>query len=425
MNISELHQLFLNSSGVSTDTRTLQKHNLFFALSGSNFNGNKFAQQALEKGATKAIIDDADYLSENTFLVKDCLQSLQDLANYHRNHLKTPIIAITGSNGKTTTKELINEVLQQKYQVVSTKGNLNNHIGVPLTLLSMNKNTEIGIVEMGANHQGEIKELCHVAQPNYGYITNFGKAHLEGFGGPDGVIKGKSELYDYLKSQNETLFINAEDHIQIEKSSNYHKTISFGNAPSVNYLIRHTPNQHLAGITYKSHKIDSQLTGNYNSANMAAATGIGLYFNVGIELIKNAIENYKPSNNRSQLIELKGNTIILDAYNANPTSMALAIENLSSLSTNKKVAILGDMFEVGPTSEQEHQNIIDLLENTDVELGLVCGQNFHKTKTNKVISFSHFDQLKSFLSEKKIENSTILIKGSRGMQLERVLEVWK
>jgi len=424
MDISKLHQLFLDSTGVSTDTRSLKINNLFFALSGNQFNGNKFAKQALDKGATKAIIDDKDFESENTILVDDCLKALQALANYHRNYLKLKIIAITGSNGKTTTKELTTAVLQKKYRVVATKGNLNNHIGVPLTLLSMTKETEIGIVEMGANHQGEIRDLCQIAEPNFGYITNFGKAHLEGFGGIEGVIKGKSELYNYLISNQGTIFINTEDKIQVEKCNPYQKTISFGEQKEAHYTINTHSHNHTASISYDNKNIYSLLTGKYNSANMAAATTIGLYFKVDFKPIKEAIENYVPSNNRSQIIETNHNTIILDAYNANPTSMALAIENLDALPSKQKTIILGDMFEVGPTSADEHQHIVDLLENLDFHLAIVCGENFYKTHTNKVISFKEFSDMKLYVSKQLLENNTILIKGSRGMQLERLLDLW-
>ncbi|MGO1584571.1 UDP-N-acetylmuramoyl-tripeptide--D-alanyl-D-alanine ligase [Mesonia sp.] len=425
MKISQLHQLFLDSSGVSTDTRNIKNNNLFFALSGTNFNGNLFATEALKKGASKVVIDDEKYRSENSILVEDCLIALQDLAHYHRKHLGLKIISITGSNGKTTTKELLTQVLQQKYKVVATTGNLNNHIGVPLTLLSMNKETEIGIVEMGANHQGEIKSLCQIAEPNYGYITNFGKAHLEGFGGIEGVIKGKSELYDYLIRNEQTVFIHIEDETQVEKTKDYKKRISIGSSKEANYPISSYTSNFQACITYKDTKVSSQLTGSYNSFNMAAATGIGLYFKVEMEAIQDAIKNYTPSNNRSQRLELNANQIILDAYNANPSSMILAIENIASLPAKKKVLILGDMFEVGPTSQEEHQHIVDLLENMKIDLGLICGENFYKTKTEKVLAFQQFEDLKVYLSKKNIQDSTILIKGSRGMQLERLLDLWE
>ena len=425
MNISQLHQLFLDSSGISTDTRNIKTNNLFFALSGTNFNGNQFAQEALKRGASKVVIDDEKYSTENSILVEDCLVALQDLAHYHRKHLALKIIGITGSNGKTTTKELLTEVLQQKYKVMATKGNLNNHIGVPLTLLSMNQETEIGIVEMGANHQGEIKALCKIAQPNYGYITNFGKAHLEGFGGLEGVIKGKSELYDDLIANKQSIFISIEDKIQVEKTKDYSKRISIGNSQEADYPISSYTEKFQACIRYKANKVSSQLTGSYNSSNMAAATGIGLYFDVEIEDIQHAIKNYIPSNNRSQRLEINSNQIILDAYNANPSSMALAIENIASLPSKKKVLILGDMFEVGPTSQKEHQYIVDVLENMEINLALVCGENFYQTKTEKVIAFQQFENLKIYLSKKNIKDSTILIKGSRGMQLERLLELWK
>ncbi|MDT0294018.1 UDP-N-acetylmuramoyl-tripeptide--D-alanyl-D-alanine ligase [Mesonia ostreae] len=425
MNIPQLHQLYLESSGICTDTRNIQRNNLFFALSGTNFNGNQFAAEALKKGAFKAVIDDEKYSSDNSVLVEDCLITLQALAQYHRRYLALKIISITGSNGKTTTKELLTQVLQQKYKVVATKGNLNNHIGVPLTLLGMTTETEIGIVEMGANHQGEIKALCQIAEPNYGFITNFGKAHLEGFGGIEGVIRGKSELYDYLMANNQTVFMNIEDKIQQEKTKDYSKRISIGNNQEADYPINSYTKEFQACIKYKEKEISSQLTGSYNSSNMAAATGIGLYFDVKIEKIQEAIKNYIPSNNRSQRLDLNGNQIILDAYNANPSSMALAIENIVSLPAKRKILILGDMFEIGSTSHKEHQQIVNILETLNVELALICGENFYKTETEKVLAFQQFEDLQKYLSKNSIKDSTILIKGSRGMQLERLIELWK
>ncbi|MGO3706531.1 MAG: UDP-N-acetylmuramoyl-tripeptide--D-alanyl-D-alanine ligase [Mesonia hippocampi] len=424
MSLDKLYQIFLNSTGVSTDTRNITKGNLFFALSGGNFNGNKFAKEAIEKGASMAIIDDKDFaINEKYILVDNSLKTLQELAKFHRNQLDIPIIAITGSNGKTTTKELITSVLQQKFNTQATIGNFNNHIGVPLTLLSMTTETEIGVVEMGANHQKEIEFLCTIAQPNYGYITNFGKAHLEGFGGFEGVIKGKSELYDYLIKNNQTIFINLDDKIQVEQSKNG-KIISFSEtAPKSTYQIKLQEVNPFVSINTNNVLIQSRLIGLYNAKNIAAAISIGLHFEVPLKDIKTAIENYTPTNNRSQIINKNDNYIILDAYNANPTSMEAALKNLNAIPRNNKTVILGDMFEVGNTSELEHQKIIDLLEKYNFSEMLVCGTHFYQAKSTKVKKFKNYEALADYLTQHTYQDNTILIKGSRGMQLERALDL--
>ena len=421
--LSKLHQLFLESTGICTDTRKLKEGNLYVALKGENFNGNKFANKALEKGALYAIVDEEiENTNKQIILVNNALKTLQDLAAFHRKYLNLPIISITGSNGKTTTKELIREVLSKKYRTVSTQGNLNNHIGVPLTLLSMSKETEFGIVEMGANHQGEIRDLCKIAQPDYGYITNFGKAHLEGFGGIDGVIKGKSELYNYLINNKKSIFINYDDEIQLEKSKGA-DIVSFSEGKHASHQITFLKADPFVKINAEDTQINSKLIGSYNAKNIASAICIGLYFKISITDIKNAIEEYQPSNNRSQIINKNTNQIILDAYNANPTSMKAALENLEVIPQENKIAILGDMFEVGETSAEEHQNVIDQLENFKFSKMMVCGSNFNKTSTNNVLKFENFEDLKAHLQTIKIKEATILIKGSRGMALERVLDI--
>lgn len=424
MNISELHQLFKETSNVSTDTRKIEKDCLFVALKGENFNGNTFAQEALDKGAKYALIDEKDYkVSEKTILVDNCLISLQALANYHRKYLGIPIIALTGSNGKTTTKELIAQVLKTKYKTIATKGNLNNHIGVPLTLLSMDEHTEIGVVEMGANHLKEIELLASIAEPNFGYITNFGKAHLEGFGGVEGVIQGKSELYHNLINRDQTLFINTDDDIQVRQSTKAKNKITFGSQEDVNYKIEILTHQEKASIQYQSTVISSHLIGDYNAKNMGVATAIGLHFGIPLHTIKQAIESYIPENNRSQVIEKNSNKLILDAYNANPTSMELALNNFLRDKQKSKIVILGDMFEVGETSHKEHQHIVDLLEKSELKYAFVCGYNFYKTSVQKVVKTADFATLKAEVEKHNFQNNTILIKGSRGMQLERILEV--
>ena len=398
---------------------------MFFALKGDNFNGNVYAKQALQDGAKYAIIDNETYVtSAQTILVKDVLKTLQQLASFHRLYLKTPIIALTGSNGKTTTKELINATLSKKFNTTATAGNLNNHIGVPLTLLSMDKHTEIGIVEMGANHQKEIEFLCGIAKPDYGLITNFGKAHLEGFGGVEGVIKGKSEMYDFLITNNKSIFVNANDPIQVEKTKQAH-IFTFGNDSNADVKIEFIEAQPNVKVRFNNLIINSHLIGEYNFTNIALAIAIANYFKVDDKGIKEAIESYMPSNNRSQVIQTASHKIIMDAYNANPTSMRAALLNFEKLSDKIKVAILGDMFELGPEAEKEHQNIVDLASTQLLDKIILIGANFYKTKivSPKVTTFESFADFKNSFDHSQLEFATILIKGSRGMALERVLEL--
>ncbi len=430
MNIQELYSCFLQCSGVSTDTRNIIPNSLFFALKGDNFDANEFAQEAINKGALFAIIDNPKYLTDKDifFLVDNTLEALQQLGNYHRKQLGLPIIAITGSNGKTTTKELIKTVLSQKYNVKATIGNYNNHIGVPLTLLQFDDETDIGIVEMGANHLNEIAQLCSIAQPDYGYITNFGKAHLEGFGGFEGVIKGKSELYDYLEDNHKIAFANLDDPRQDAKTITFSR-FTFGaedNQPDVAIAIN-TQSEN-ASITVKDYKIHSNLTGIYNSHNISVAVTIGLYFGITIDEIKQAIESYIPANNRSQWIKKDKYTILLDAYNANPSSMEAAINNFNLLETNQpKVYILGDMFELGKESQKEHRAIIELVEATNFDKVYFIGKEFFKAKKDVNSQIIYHTDVESFLNNNKnltqdLENHSILIKGSRGMALEQLLE---
>ncbi len=425
MNTARLHQRYLLCSGVDTDTRNIRKNSIFFALKGENFNGNKFAAEALAKGARFAVVDEKKFATdkENYILVKDVLQSLQKLAVFHRNFLGLPILAITGSNGKTTTKELINDVLSKKFKTVSTSGNLNNHIGVPLTILSMDEDTEFGIVEIGANHLQEIEFLCTIAIPDYGYITNFGKAHLEGFGSLEGVIQGKTELYKDLEKRNKLIFLNIDDEVQ-RKHLPYKHTFSFGESENASVRLKYINGQSHAGVSYNKTAFTSQLTGNYNSVNIAAALCIGLYFKVEFNFIKEAIENYQPLNNRSQVIHSGPNSIIMDAYNANPTSMIAALENFKNLKTpRQKIAILGDMFELGDSAETEHQVIVNFIKNSDFAETYLLGDNFQKTDTssNFIFKFKSMESLKEHLKGSDFHNCFFLIKGSRGMALERVL----
>ncbi|WP_298530628.1 UDP-N-acetylmuramoyl-tripeptide--D-alanyl-D-alanine ligase [uncultured Algibacter sp.] len=424
MKIDQIHHLFLSCNSVCTDTRAIKENDMFFALKGDNFNGNSFTEKALESGAKYAIIDEANFkISERTILVKNVLKTLQELAAYHRSYLNIPIIALTGSNGKTTTKELINAVLSQKHKTTATLGNLNNHIGVPLTLLSMTPTTEIGIVEMGANHQKEIEFLCDIAKPDFGYITNFGKAHLEGFGGIEGVIKGKSEMYEYLIPNDKTVFINSLDQIQVQRTKHAHNIFSFGNLNTDNVKVNFVKAAPFVKCVYNNIEIKSQLIGDYNFNNIASAIAMGIYFKVANSKIKSSIENYRPSNNRSQIIEKGSSKIILDAYNANPTSMNAALLNFEK-QQGQKLAILGDMFELGKEAAQEHQNIADLAISLNIDQIIFVGEHFHKTKlTNeKAKKFKTYEDLKNDSDLYKIKQNTILIKGSRGMALERILE---
>ena len=424
LKVADLHNLFLECNSVCTDTRKIKKGDMFFALKGDNFNGNNYAEAALKKGAKYAIIDEVEFnKSTETILVNDVLKTLQELSAYHRNYLKTPIIALTGSNGKTTTKELINAVLSQKYNTTATVGNLNNHIGVPLTLLSMTSDTEIGIVEMGANHQKEIEFLCEIAKPDYGYITNFGKAHLEGFGSIEGVIKGKCEMYDSLITNNKYIFVNANDAIQVDKTKKAN-IYSFGNkvegADVSIYFIDAKP---FVKCVYNNLDIQSQLIGDYNFNNIAVAITIGNYFKVDALEIKKGIENYVPSNNRSQIINKGTNKIILDAYNANPTSMRAALLNFEKQS-GYKVAIIGDMFELGIDAKIEHQNIADLALSLVIDEVILIGENFYQSNTNSIgKQFKSYEDFKKGLDFSKIKKRTLLIKGSRGMALERILDL--
>lgn len=425
MDIARIHSLFLESNTVSIDTRKIKSNSLFIAIRGDRFDANRFAMEALEKGASYVIIDNVSYyIDERTILVEDSLSTLQELAKFHRAYLKLPIIALTGSNGKTTTKELIHVVLSKKYKTKATVGNLNNHIGVPLTLLSFTAETEIGIVEMGANHKKEIDFLCEVAKPDYGYITNFGKAHLEGFGGITGVIEGKSEMYSYLSQNNELVFVNLDDPIQVDKTKNL-KSFSFAVTRSdADLCISSVKANPFVEIAYSNTVISSHLIGLYNANNLNAAVAIGQYFKVDNLLIKEALESYVPENNRSQLLTVESNQIILDAYNANPSSMVVAIENFLQLNSPNKIMILGDMFELGAESTKEHREIVDSL-LTEKELAcFFIGSAFYDCKVShsQFQFYESFESFSDYLKEKSIENSTILIKGSRGMALERLLD---
>ena len=425
MQISELHTLFLSCQSIVIDTRKVQPNSMFVALKGERFDANTFANEALEKGASFVIIDNASYfIDERTILVNNCLETLQELATYHRKHLRIPIIALTGSNGKTTTKELIYSVLSKKYNVTATVGNLNNHIGVPLTLLSFSDKTEMGIVEMGANHQKEIAFLSEIAQPDFGYITNFGKAHLEGFGGVEGVIKGKCELYDYINKHNKKVFVNCDDAIQNEKTTALNR-ITFSEIETTAFsYIKSVKANPLVVVEFENVTVNSHLIGLYNANNINAAIAMGLYFGVPTNEIKSAIESYIPDNNRSQLLKKGSNEIILDAYNANPSSMKVAFENFIQLENKNKIMILGDMFELGDESNEEHAKLIQMMAPIQSVQCIFIGSFFYanKIESDNLLFFKDFDVFSNYIKNNVPAEAFILIKGSRGMSLERTLD---
>ena len=425
MTIQNIHDLFLKCSKVSIDTRKIEPNSFFVAIKGERFDANTFAKEALEKGVSYVVIDNADYyIDDRTILVKDSLETLQALAKFHRQFLNLPIIALTGSNGKTTTKELINVVLSKKFNIKATVGNLNNHIGVPLTLLSFTAETKIGIVEMGANHQKEIEFLCEIVQPDYGYITNFGKAHLEGFGGVEGVIKGKSEMYRYLKTHDKSVFVNLDDEIQKEKTEHFHRITFSQKDNNVNVFIDDVTANPFVKIKTLGIEINSHLIGLYNATNLNAAIVIGYHFEVPTDDIKAAIESYIPENNRSQLLTKGSNEIILDAYNANPSSMLVALENFIQLDKTNKCIVIGDMYELGEESLAEHKAIVNFLnQNSSFECHFVGKDFFANTIQKENFHFYNtFEDFTKYLVSVKLEHKTLLIKGSRGMALERTLD---
>jgi UDP-N-acetylmuramoyl-tripeptide--D-alanyl-D-alanine ligase len=422
MQIQELYTIFLQHPSIQTDTRSLKQGDIFFALKGPTFNGNKFAKQAIEAGAAYAIVDeDTGHQDERIIKTKNVLFTLQQLAKYHRQQFNIPFIAITGSNGKTTTKELVHEVLSTTYKTYTTKGNLNNHIGIPLTILSVKKDAEIAVIEMGANHQKEIEGYCDYCMPTHGIITNIGKAHLEGFGGEEGVKKGKGELFDYLRAHDGTVFImNDYDHLK-EISKGIAEVITYGTAEADVIGTTNKSNEFLEVLIKKGPSIKTNLVGEYNLPNVLVAVTVGRYFKVIDEKIKSALENYVPSNSRSQLIEKGGNKIILDAYNANPTSMKAAIENFAKMAGNKKVLLLGGMAELGNESLKEHKGIIELINKFKWDAVVLVGGDYNKV-ANNFIYFNNSSEAKDWLRQQNFSDTTLLVKGSRSMQMEKVLE---
>lgn len=433
ISIEELYGSYIRSGQkISTDTRKLEKGSLFFALKGANFNANEFAERAIETGCALAIVDEEKYVTNaNIVLVRDVLTTLQHLANHHRKALSIPFLAITGSNGKTTNKELINAVLSKKYKTLATAGNLNNHIGVPLTILSITPEHEFAIIEMGANHQGEIAQLCDITEPDFGLITNIGKAHLEGFGGIEGVKKGKSELYKFLKSRNAKTFINGDDEVLYELAFENDK-ITYGCKKLYDVIGKDCTSADTVSFKYttrygnkdwqKQSTINTQIVGGYNFVNCLAAVCVGTYFKVEEELIKEALENYLPNMNRSQLLKTEKNTIILDAYNANPNSMKAAVENFARFNANKKLLLLGDMFELGEYSEEEHQKLIYLLKENKFENVVLVGDAFYKISEPGYKKFKTTAECLDYLKKLNVTGNVVLIKGSRGMKMELLQE---
>ena len=428
--IKKLYEDFINSTGVCTDTRNILEGCLFFALKGANFDGNQFAEEALSQGAAKVVVDDDNVVKGNSYiLVDNVLSTLQDLSNYHRKALGIPIIGITGSNGKTTTKELLSAVLNQKYKVLATVGNYNNHIGVPLTLLSLKEDIELAVVEMGANHIGEIDFLCKIAEPNMGIITNVGKAHLEGFGSFEGVKQAKGELYRFIENNTGVLFVNKSNDHLMEMLGKGSEVFFYGNDQSCQVKlieIKKTPNLKFScNIKEKEIFVNSKLVGQYNLENALAAISVGTYFNVEEEKIVEAINNYEPNNNRSQLIITDKNEVLLDAYNANPTSMKAALENFVVADEENKAVILGEMKELGVDSEKEHQALIDFVNESNFNSIYVVGESYRHLLqgTNNISWFKNVDSLRKHLVYSPLKDAFVLVKGSRSNKLEQLKEV--
>ncbi len=424
LSTEELYKIFLEHPLISTDTRQIKEGSMFFALKGENFDANQFAMQALEKGAAFAVVDDNSLEDHPKLLkVENVLESLQALGKHHRIELGLPVIGITGSNGKTTTKELMHAVLSKKFNVLATAGNYNNHIGVPLTLLRLTKDHNMAIIEMGANHQGEIDFLTRLSDPDYGVITNIGKAHLEGFGGIEGVRKGKTELYRYMAAKGGKLFVNAQDPVLMQDSEGIERVL-YGD----NEVFRSSSKENEAGritvsIQYegKDYEASTLLFGAYNYTNILCAVGIGIHFGVAVTEICEALSEYEPTNNRSQILKTKNNNLILDAYNANPSSMAEALNSFGKLNESNKFVILGDMLELGDDAAMEHAKVAELVKEKGLDAVLV-GPIFSALKS-EYPSFDNAEEAKEYLSQSHLRNYNILIKGSRGIRLENVVDV--
>ncbi len=430
ISIAELYSVFLKHPIISTDTRTILPASMFFALKGPAFNGNQFAEKALAAGAAFVVIDEVEFKKDDRFLlVEDVLTTLQELANYHRQHLQIPFLAITGSNGKTTTKELIRAVLAKKYKTHATKGNLNNHIGVPLTILSITPDAEFAVIEMGANHQKEIESYCKIAEPDFGLITNVGKAHLEGFGGFEGVKKGKGELYSWISVNGKMIFINGDNNHLKEMSGGIinEKKIFYGTADYFYCFGKLLKEESFLNITWTSEDrsglIESQIIGGYNFENILSAVCIGNYFGVKAADIDDAVSAYVSDNSRSQIVKAGTNTIILDAYNANPTSMEAALNNFGKINSDQKYIFIGDMAELGEESREEHKKIIELLKKMKPTTVVLVGKNFGEFESEIFcLHFIDSEKAAEWVSGNAFENATVLIKGSRSSKMEKVFD---
>ena len=421
MRIEELYSLFLKSGVVSTDTRNISEGCLFFALKGDNFNGNKFAEKALESGAAYSIIDEKLYkISDRNILVDNVLGALQELAQYHRSQLSIPVVAVTGSNGKTTSKELIHSVLSKKFKVAYTKGNLNNHIGVPLTLLEITAEHEIALIEMGDNHSKEVELLCKIAQPNFGFVTNVGKDHLEGFGSFENNVNAKKEVFDYLEKVKGTVFLDQSDKLVSSMVDESIPKVTYGEKDSDSYIVFKESNPLVVFVDELGNEITTNLFGAFNFNNIKLAYCIGKHFNVELVDISKGLSEYTPDNNRSQVLKTDRNTLIMDAYNANPSSVEEAVKSFSNMDTDRsKILILGDMFELGSYSDEEHENMAVLAMNSGFDNVILVGVNYAKVSgLTNVIVFETKEETELYLKKIAPEGAIILLKGSRGMRLE-------
>ncbi len=429
MRTDQIYTLFRESTGITTDSRSVTKGQIFFALWGDNYNGNKFAEEALDKGASWAIIDDQAFETERTILVDDCLFELQALAAYHRKEMKVPVLAITGTNGKTTTKELITAILSRKFKIHATRGNLNNHIGVPLTILSAPEGTEIMVIEMGASHVGEIRTLCLIAKPDYGIITNTGTAHIEGFGSAEGVIKAKTELYEHLRKVNGIAIYNDKDPVLSEKIYKLvNRAVPYSDPTGTELIVISEDEGLSLSLTVKyqhqTYRIGTNLFGSYNVSNVKAAMAAGLFLGVEMKEITEEVGKYDPGNNRSQIKITKSNTLICDSYNANPSSMRMAIESFAKVQAGEKMCIIGDMLELGEKSEEEHAKVLTTLIDNNIKEALLTGPLFSKVSAKSGFrSFPDVRKLKEYLKSAKVNGYHILIKGSRGIALEQIYEL--
>lgn len=427
MTIPELYELFIHNPKVTTDSRNCPRGSIFFALKGDKFDGNQYAEKALASGCVYAVIDNPDYfIGERTILVDNVLTTLQQLAHRHRKVIGCPIIGITGTNGKTTTKELLASVLSTKYNLLYTEGNLNNHIGVPLTLLRLTHDHEMAVIEMGASHPGDIKELVDIAQPNYGIITNVGRAHLEGFGSFEGVIKTKGELYDYMRRTKGKIFIN-QDNKYLKEIANGIEQVTYGSDETAfawGCVVSCNPY-----LTFewrqqgKIHTVETHLIGSYNLDNALVAVAVGRFFKIPAERISRAITAYEPTNNRSQLKKTENNELIIDAYNANPSSMKVALDNFATMPVSPKALILGDMRELGPTSDELHTEVVARIKEGNYDKVFLCGEHFQKAAGKDFTTYATTEELIEALRKNSLEGYHVLIKGSHGMALERVVEV--